>query len=45
MFVLDLGEFAYGKGDVEALSKDVVPVTPDGDGAGLPINCVPGVCN
>lgn len=44
MFVLDLGELAYGIGGVDALSKEVDPEIPEGDGADLPINCPPGTC-
>lgn len=41
MFV-DLGELAYGNGDV-VLSKDVA-VVPEGEAADLPISCDPGGC-
>lgn len=39
MFAPDLGELAYGSGDV-VLSNEVDPVAP-GDAAVLPISCDP----
>lgn len=39
-FAVDLGELAYGNGDV-VLSKDVAP---EGDAADLPTSCDPGGC-
>ena len=44
MFIIlvpDLGELAYGSGDVVVLSNEVAPVAPDGDAADLPISCAP----
>lgn len=43
MFALDLGELAYGNGDV-VLSKDVALVAPEGEAADLPTSCDPGGC-
>lgn len=43
MVVLDLGELAYGSGDVVVLSKFVILVAP-GDAADLPISCDPETC-
>lgn len=45
MFVLDLGELAYGSGDGVVLSKDVaLVVAAAGDAADLPICCDPEAC-
>lgn len=41
MLVLDLGELAYGRGDVVVLSK-LVALTAPGDAADLPRSCDPG---
>lgn len=41
MFVPDLGELAYWRGDAVILSKEVLPVGPEGEAAALPIACVP----
>lgn len=43
MVVLDLGELAYGSGDVVVLSKFVILVPP-GEAADLPISCDPETC-
>lgn len=40
MFVPDLGEFAYGRGEA-VLSKEDVLVAADGDAAVLLISCDP----
>lgn len=41
MFAPDLGEFAYCMGDAVVLSKEVDPLAPEGEAAGLPISCAP----
>lgn len=41
IFAPDLGELAYCIGDAVVLSKDVLPVGPEGEAAGLPISCAP----
>lgn len=41
MFAPDLGEFAYCRGDAVVLSKEVLPVGPEGEAAALPISCAP----
>ena len=43
MLVPDLGELAYGRGGVDALSKEAGPA--EGDGTDLPINCCPVFCS
>lgn len=43
MVALDLGEFAYGRGEVVVLSKVVVLAAP-GDAADLPRSCDPVAC-
>lgn len=37
----DLGELAYCRGDAVVLSKEALPVGPEGEAAGLPISCPP----
>lgn len=44
MFALDLGELAYGSGEVVVLSKEVALVAAEGDAADLPISVVPDAC-
>lgn len=42
IFAPDLGELAYCIGDaVVLLSKELLPVGPEGEAAGLPISCAP----
>lgn len=46
MFIIlvpDLGELAYGSGDVVVASNEVTPAAPDGDAADRPISCAPEV--
>lgn len=45
IFAPDLGELAYCIGDAVVLSKEVLPVGPEGEAAGLPISCAPEACN
>ena len=40
----DLGELAYGSGDV-VLSNEVVTVEPEGEATALPIACAPDAYN
>lgn len=44
MFAPDLGELAYGSGEVVVLSKEVAPVAPEGEGTDLPISCDGAAC-
>lgn len=47
MFIIvvpDLGEFAYGRGELVVFSKVVVLAAP-GDAADLPRSCDPVACN
>lgn len=44
MFAPDLGELAYGSGEVVVLSKEVDPVAPEGDGTDLPRSCAAVAC-
>lgn len=41
IFAPDLGELAYCIGDAVVLSKEALPVGPEGEAAALPISCTP----